>query len=228
MATTSTSTVTALLIAIATCGIVAGAGATPPAAGTPAAAPPSQAAEARGDQTALQTTRETLDRTRVIIDSDRTHNQKLAALNELLERFLDTDTMGRRALDEHWGSFSASQQREFLTLFRELFQRTYVQKLLLFDRPDFEYIGEEQMEDHVRVDTAIVTPRDEFAVTYQFHKRGDAWMASDIRIEDLSLTTNFRRQLDQLLSKSSVENVLDRMRRKYGKQAAGEDEEGGF
>ncbi len=33
---------------------------------------------------------------------------------------------------------------------------------------------------------------------------------TDIKIEDLSLTANFRRQLDRLLAKSSVEDVLDR------------------
>lgn len=177
---------------------------------------------------ALETTRATLEQTRVIIDSDRTHNQKLDALHELLEKFLDTDTMGRRALDKHWKEFSAGQQTEFLKLFRELFQRTYVQKLLLFDRPDFKYIGEVVEGGHVRVDTAIVTPRDEFAVTYQFQSSDGRWMASDIQIEDLSLTTNFRRQLDHLLSRSSVQNVLDRMRRKYGKDGTDAESEQGF
>jgi phospholipid transport system substrate-binding protein len=166
--------------------------------------------------TPLDYTRATLQQTRVIIDSDKTHNQKLAALHDLLTEFLDTDTMGRNALDKHWSEFSKSQQKEFLELFRELFQRTYVQKLLLFDRPDFEYVGQKEMEDYVRVDTLILTPRDEFAVTYQFRPTARGWRASDIQIEDLSLTTNFRRQLDQLLTKSSVENVLARMRRKYG------------
>lgn len=168
------------------------------------------------ETTPLDYTRTTLQQTRVIIDSDKTHNQKLAALHDLLTDFLDTDTMGRKALDKHWAKFSKSQQKEFLVLFRELFQRTYVQKLLLFDRPDFEYVGQQEKEDYVRVDTLILTPRDEFAVTYQFRPNNQGWRAYDIQIEDLSLTTNFRRQLDQLLTKSSVENVLARMRRKYG------------
>jgi len=173
--------------------------------------------------TALAYTRKTLEQTRVIIDSDRTHNQQLEALHDLLKDFLDTDAMGRAALDKHWQKFSPQQQREFLTLFRELFQRTYVQKLLLFDRPDFDYVGEETVDDYVRVDTLILTPRDEFAVTYRFQPKGEAWLATDIQIEDLSLTTDCRRPPNQLLTKSSVENVLNRMRRKYGKAVA-EDE----
>jgi phospholipid transport system substrate-binding protein len=175
--------------------------------------------------TPLEYTRATLERTRTIVASDRTHNQKLAALSELLQTFLDTDTMGRDALDKHWSQFSAGQQKEFLTLFRELFQRTYVQKLLLFDKPDFGYVGETVSGGKAQVDTKIITPRDEFAVTYQLRQDGDRWLATDIKIEDMSLTTNFRRQLDRLLTKSSPEDVLGRMRKKYGPSGAGGDED---
>ena len=175
--------------------------------------------------TPLEYTRATLEQARAIVASDRTHNEKLATLSDLLKKFLDTDTMGRDALDKHWAQFSAAQQKEFLTLFRELFQRTYVQKLLLFEKPDFGYVGEVVTGGKARVDTKIMTPRDEFAVTYQLRQDGARWLATDIKIEDMSLTMNFRRQLDRLLTKSSPEDVLGRMRKKYGPNGAGGDED---
>ena len=176
--------------------------------------------------TPLDYSRATLEQTRAIVDSTRTHDQKLAALSALLKTFLDTDTMGRAALDRHWSTLSPAQQKEFLSLFRELFQRTYVQKMLLFERPDFAYVGEERLANGTaRVDTKIITPRDEFAVTYQMRPDGDHWLATDIQIEDLSLTTNFRRQLDRLLAKSSMEEVLGRMRKKYGPGGKGGEDE---
>jgi len=175
--------------------------------------------------TPLEYTRSTLERARAIVDSTQTHNGKLAELSALLKNFLDTDAMGQAALDKRWANFTLAQQKEFLSLFRELFQRTYVQKLLLFEKPDFAYVGEERVNDTARVDTKIVTPRDEFAVTYQMRSDGDRWLATDIKIEDLSLTMNFRRQLERLLSKSSAEEVLGRMRRKYGNGGQGSDED---
>ncbi|MFN8642262.1 MAG: ABC transporter substrate-binding protein [Candidatus Binatia bacterium] len=173
----------------------------------------------------LEQTKATLEQTRVIIDSGQTHDAQLADLGKLLTTFLDTDTMGKAALDKHWSAFTPAQQKEFLGLFRELFQRTYVQKLLLFDRPDFGYIGEELTgADQARVDTKIITPRDEFAVTYRMRRQGERWLATDIQIEDLSLTTNFRRQMDRLLSTGSTEDLLGRMRRKYGPGGRGGDD----
>ena len=100
-----------------------------------------------------------------------------------------------------------------------------MQKLLLFEKPDFGYVGETVTDGKARVDTKIITPRDEFAVTYQLRQDGERWLATDIKIEDMSLTMNFRRQLDRLLSKSSPEDVLGRMRKKYGPNGAGGDED---
>jgi phospholipid transport system substrate-binding protein len=164
----------------------------------------------------LESTRATLEQARAIVASDRTHNDKLAELNALFRTFLDTDAMGRAALGRHWSSFTPAQQREFLTLFRELLQRTYVQKLLLFERPNFGYVAEHRHDDQARVDTKIITPRDEFAVVYDLRAAGDRWLATEIRVEDVSLTTNLGSQLDRLLSKASVEDVLGQLRRKYG------------
>jgi phospholipid transport system substrate-binding protein len=175
--------------------------------------------------TPLEQTRTTLEAARAIVNTDKPHNQMLRELSELLRTFLDADTMGRAAVDKHWDKFNAAQQKEFLSLFRELFQRTYVQKLLLFEKPDFTYVGETVDGDTAQVDTKIVTPRDEFAVTYAMRRRGDKWMAADIKIEGLSLTTNFRRQLDRLLTNSSAEQVLERMRKKYGPGGKGGDDD---
>jgi len=166
--------------------------------------------------TPLESTRSTLEQARAIVASDRTHNDKLAELNALFRTFLDTDAMGRAAVGRHWSRFTPPQQREFLALFRELLQRTYVQKLLLFERPDFRYVGEHRHDEQARVETKIITPRDEFAVIYDLRAAGDRWLATEIRVEDVSLTTNLGSQLDRLLSRASVEDVLDQLRRKYG------------
>ena len=166
--------------------------------------------------TALDYTREILERARAIVNTDHPHNQKLAELEAVLKGFLDTDTMGRDALATHWKQFSPAQQKEFLTLFRTLFQRTYLQKLLFFEKPVFEYVGEAATEGYTRVDTKILTPRDDFAVTYRMRPSGGLWLATDIQVEDLSLTRNFEQQLDRQLTKGSIENLLESMRKKFG------------
>jgi len=164
----------------------------------------------------LEYTRTTLEQARVIVAGSQTHNEKLAALSTLFGKFLDTDAMGREALGPHWSSFTPDQQKTFLGLFRELLQRTYVQKLLLFENPNFVYAGEQSTGAGAVVDTKIVTPRDQFDVIYRLKPEGDTWMATSITVEDVSLTANLGSQLNDLLSRMSVDDVLALMRRKYG------------
>ena len=117
-------------------------------------------------------------------------------------------------------SFTPTQQKDFLDLFRGLLQRTYVQKLLLFENPDFVYAGQQLTDNGATVDTKIVTPRDQFDVTYRLKPEGDTWMATAITVEDVSLTANLGSQLNDLLSRMSVDDVLTLMRRKYGSAGA--------
>jgi phospholipid transport system substrate-binding protein len=169
----------------------------------------------------LEYTRTTLEQARAIVANNQTHNEKLAALSALFRNFLDTDAMGREALGPHWSNFTPDQQKEFLGLFRELLQRTYVQKLLLFENPNFVYAGEQSTGAGAVVDTKIVTPRDQFDVTYRLKPVGDTWTATSITVEDVSLTANLGSQLNDLLSRMSVDDLLTLMRRKYG-NAGGE------
>ncbi len=164
----------------------------------------------------LDYTRTILEQAGTIVASGQTRDEKLAALSAVFSKFLDTDAMGREALGPHWSSFTPAQQKEFLGLFRELLQRTYVQKLLLFENPDFVYAGEQLTGTGAIVDTKIVTPRDQFDVTYRLRAARDTWLATAIAVEDVSLTANLGSQLDDLLSRMSVDDLLTLMRRKYG------------
>jgi phospholipid transport system substrate-binding protein len=165
---------------------------------------------------AVQYTRATLEGARAIVDSERPHNEKLQALSALFKNFLDTDEMGRAALGDHWASFNPAQRKEFLVLFGKLLERTYVQKLLFFEKPRFTYGSETRIDGETRVDTSIVTARDDFSVVYLLRPAGARWLATNIKVENVSLTANLGSQLDHLLSKSSVDDVLSLMRRKYG------------
>jgi len=166
--------------------------------------------------TPLDYTRTVLEQARTIVAGSQTHDEKLAALSTLFSKFLDTNEMGREALGEHWSSFTPAQQKEFLGLFSQLLERTYVQKLLLFENPNFVYAGQQQKGDQAIVDTKIVTPRDEFDVRYRLAAQGDNWQATAITVEDVSLTANLGSQLNDLLSRMSVDDLLALMRRKYG------------
>lgn len=170
--------------------------------------------------TPLDYTRSVLEQARGIVASDRTHSEKLQALDSLFGRFLDTDEMGKAAVGQRWASFTPAQRQKFLVLFRRLFERTYVDTLLLFEKPNFDYVGQRRFHGEALVETKIITPHDDFDVAYQLRPDGDRWLATNVQVEKVNLTANLANQLDHLLSRSSVDDVLDLMQRKYGDSAS--------
>ena len=172
-------------------------------------------------QTPMGLTREVLTRSNAIVKGQGDRKQKLAELSDLLRGFLDTDALARLAAGKNLDGRSPEETKEFLTLFHEFFVRTYVQRLLLFDAPDFAY-GEEKVNgDQAQVGTQVITPGDRFAVDYTLHRNPDGWRVTDIVVEGVSLAKNFRSQFDAAVAKDSFQGLLDRLRAKVSGSGQG-------
>ena len=127
--------------------------------------------------------------------------EKLGKLSLLLRGFLDTEALARLAAAKHLEGRSEAEVKEFLGLFHEFFVRTYVQRLLLFDAPNFGYGEEKVTGDDARVATEVITPGDRFAVDYVMHRTAQGWRATDINVEGVSLARNFRSQFDSAVAR---------------------------
>lgn len=159
-------------------------------------------------------TRQVLGRSNEIVRGPGDRKQKLAELSALLRGFLDTDALARLAAAQHLDGRSDAEVQEFLGLFHDFFVRTYVQRLLLFDAPDFAYGTESVDGDAAHVATEVVTPGDRFAVDYTFRRMAQGWRATDIDVEGVSLAKNFRAQFDAAVARDSFQGLLDRLRAK--------------
>jgi len=173
-----------------------------------------QPSPVRAIEAPLAQTRGVLERSNTIVRGPGDRKEKLTALSELLRTFLDTDALARLAADKHLQGRSEADVREFLTLFHEFFVRTYTQRLLLFDAPNFAYGAETVTGDTARVATEVITPGDRFAVDYTLRRTPDGWRATDIEVEGVSLAKNFRAQFDAAVAKDSFQGLLERLRAK--------------
>lgn len=168
----------------------------------------------------LALTRQVLERSNAIVRGPEDRTRKLQALSELMRGFLDTDALARLAAEKHLANRGDEEVREFLDLFHEFFVRTYVQRLLLFDAPDFAYGKETVDGDTARVGSEVITPGDRFAVDYTLHRSSIGWRATDIEVEGVSLAKNFRSQFDAAVAKDSFQGLLERLRAKVSGKAA--------
>jgi phospholipid transport system substrate-binding protein len=177
---------------------------------------PVPAADAEGP---MALTRRILTRSNEIVRASGDRKQKLAELSDLLRGFLDTEALADRAAHKHLAGRSPEEVAEFQRLFHDFFVRTYTQRLLLFDAPDFAYGAETVTGDDAKVGTEVVTPNDRFAVDYTLHRSPAGWRATDIVVEGVSLAQNFRAQFDAAVAKDSFQGLLERLRAKVATPA---------
>jgi phospholipid transport system substrate-binding protein len=130
------------------------------------------------------------------------------------ERF-DWEEMARRSLARYWDQRTDQEKKEFVRLFGELLERTYMNKVEGYSGEKVQYEGETLESEYAVVKVKIVTRKNvDIPVEYRLHKKGNDWLVYDISIEGVSLVNNYRTQFNSIISQSSYENLVRKLKEK--------------
>jgi phospholipid transport system substrate-binding protein len=130
------------------------------------------------------------------------------------ERF-DWTEMTRRALATHWARRTPEEKKEFVRLFSDLLERTYLSKVEDYSGEKVRYEGETVDGDYAVVKVKIVTKKNkDIPVQYRLRKEGNDWLVYDVSIEGVSLINNYRTQFNSIITQSSYENLVKLMKEK--------------
>jgi len=110
---------------------------------------------------------------------------------------------------------NAEQQEEFVRLFTRLLEDSYLDKIEYYQGEKVRYGRESQDNDYAQVDTRIIAKDGkDYSVNYRLLNANGTWKVYDVVIEDISLVNNYRAQFNHVLAKSSVDELLNRMRQR--------------
>ena len=130
------------------------------------------------------------------------------------ERF-DWEEMSRRSLARHWAERTPEEKKEFMGLFRDLLERTYLDKVDDYSGEAVTYEGDTIDGNYASVKVKIVTSKGkEIPVEYRVMKKQTHWLVYDITIEGVSLVNNYRSQFNSILSKSPYPELVKRLKDK--------------
>jgi len=167
------------------------------------------AAPARAGQPTDQL-RVEIDRVLKVLDDPELKQQGRAR-----ERRVEIRKIARRSLARHWAPRTPAERDEFIQLFADLLERSYLSKIELYGGERIAYVGETIDGDMAIVKTKITTRQGtEIPVDYRMHKRGDRWLVYDVIIEGVSLVANYRAQFNKIITTSSYAELVKKMRDK--------------
>jgi phospholipid transport system substrate-binding protein len=130
------------------------------------------------------------------------------------ERF-DWEEMARRSLGRYWTQRTAEEKKEFVRLFSDLVERTYMGKVEDYSGEKVRYEGETIDGNYAVVKVNILTQKNkDISIDYRLQKEGSEWLVYDVSIEGVSLVNNYRSQFNSIILQSSYENLIKKMKAK--------------
>src|SRR4029453_10940906 len=115
--------------------------------------------------------------------------ERRAAVRKIANDIFDFPEIARRSLGRHWAGKTDAEHEEFVGLFADLLERSYIAK----------------------IDSKSGT---EVPVDYRMLKKGDRWLVYDVSIEGVSLVSNYRTQFNKIIQTSSYAELIKKMKRK--------------
>lgn len=145
--------------------------------------------------------------------------ERRKALRQIVGERFDFEEMSRRALALHWRNRTPQERKEFVSLFSDLLERSYVNKVESYTDEKVLYTEETVDGEYAVVKTKIVTKRNvEVPIDYRLLARNGVWKVYDVVIEGVSLVNNYRNQFNRIIRSESYGELVKRLKDKQAEK----------
>ena len=161
-----------------------------------------------------------IDRAVKILDDpelkrDGRQRDRRTAVRQVANDIFDFSETAKRSLARHWTPRTQAERDEFVALFTDLLERSYIGKIELYGGEKIHFVGEAVEGEGAVVRTKLVTKQGtEIPIDYRMLKRGDKWLVYDVVIEGVSLISNYRTQFNKIITTSSFQELIKKMKTK--------------
>ena len=151
-------------------------------------------------------------------------NEKQSQVREKLESRYDLDVMIRYAIGKNWRRMNKREQLEVLELVKQLVLKAYVIGLEGKDRPlvtfgELTEIGKARIE----IESTMVLDTKTYYILYRLRQMDSGWQIYDIVAENVSVSSNYRGQIDDHFRKGSAADLIARLKDLLAKDKINED-----
>ncbi len=152
----------------------------------------------------------------ILSDEEMEMDQKKIKVVAITDTVFGYSLMAKLSLGKkHWSQFNSKQRSEFTSLFTELFQDFYVDKLDLFSDEKIQFQPPVLVnKKKVQIPTVLISKEKEYSMQYKMAKTKNGWRIYDIEIEGVSLIHTYRSQYNHVLENGEIEDLLTKMREK--------------
>jgi phospholipid transport system substrate-binding protein len=138
--------------------------------------------------------------------------ERRAAIGHIASEAFDVSETAQRALGVHWQQRTPAEREEFVKLFANLLEQTYISQIDQYGGERVAYVGEQIDGDRAIVRARIVTKNGtEVPVESRLLLKDNRWLIYDILIANMSLISSYRAQFDRVIRTASYEDLVKRL-----------------
>jgi phospholipid transport system substrate-binding protein len=147
--------------------------------------------------------------------------ERREVIRKVANQIFDFEETAKRALGPHWAARTPAERKEFVGLFTDLLERSYVTRIEQYGGEKVTYAGDQITGDQAVVKTRIVgRSGTDIPVDYRMSKGAEGWRVYDVHIEGVSLVANYRTQFNKIVQTESYQALVDRLKARNPTDAA--------
>lgn len=136
-------------------------------------------------------------------------------MRKVINARFDFRAMSQRTLATNWKKTSDEQKQEFVQLFAQLIENTYIGRIEAYTDEKVDYPGEKIKGKKAVVETLILTPSVDIPINYKvYQKKNGEWWVYDVIIEGISLISNYRSSYQEIVKKEGFDGLIAKMKAK--------------
>lgn len=142
---------------------------------------------------------------------DRDPGQIYGLVDQIVLPNFDFELMSRWVLGRAWQQANPDQRRRFTEEFRTLLVRTYAKALLEYSDEDLQLLPQPTVGDgsEVTVKTEVrLKAGRPIQINYSMHLNNDGWKVYDVKVDGVSLVTNYRSTFASQIRANGMDSVI--------------------
>ena len=144
---------------------------------------------------------------------DKKAVQRRAAILAAATSIFDFGEMAKRSLGQHWTARTPVERTQFVALFTDLIQQSYINKVDQHGDSKTIFKGETVEGDLAAVRTLIpLSDGKEMPLEYRMHNTDARWQVYDLSIDGISLVSNYRAQFNKIIRIDSYETLVTKLK----------------
>ncbi|MDH3875967.1 MAG: ABC transporter substrate-binding protein [Desulfobacteraceae bacterium] len=148
------------------------------------------------------------------LDTQKKNEQLVAIVTPMFDfQLMAKLSLGRK----YWPGLSEEKKGEFTDLFIKRLRASYLEKISLYTDEKVFFKTPVQDKRKVRIPTEIISNNNRISMIYKMYKSKKDWKIYDVEIEGISIISTYRSQFDQVLSKGTMDELLQRLEKPENK-----------